>query len=89
MLRPKGKGSGIMVSDFVDKHSGFLALTDKEFAKAQKSNPTLEQKVRQLLEYGESRDGYWTSSKFMKQIEKAVAIAEVKGDGWKHVWVFG
>ena len=38
VLRPKGKGSGIMVSDFVDEHSGFLALTDKEFAKAQKKS---------------------------------------------------
>ena len=28
VLQPKSKGSGIMVSDFVEQHSGFLCLTD-------------------------------------------------------------
>ncbi len=43
------------------------------------------------MEYGESREGYWSSSKFMQQIEEAVAIADIKypkQDGWKCVWVF-
>ena len=30
MLKPKSKGSGIMVFDFIDEHNGFLALSDKE-----------------------------------------------------------
>ena len=30
MLKPKSKGSGIMVSDFVDEHNGFLAFSDTE-----------------------------------------------------------
>ena len=30
------------------------------------------------LEYGESKEGYWTRNKFMKQMETAVMIAEVK-----------
>ena len=30
MLRPKSKGSSIMVSDFVDEKNGYLALTNEE-----------------------------------------------------------
>ena len=91
MLRPKSKGSGIMVSDFVDEHYGYLALTDEELARAREMQPSLKQQARQFLEYGESREGYWTSAKFMLQMEIAVDIAEVKypkEDGWQHVWVF-
>ena len=29
-VKPKSKGAGIMVSDFVDEHNGFLALNDEE-----------------------------------------------------------
>ena len=59
MLRPKSKGSGIMVSDFVDEKSGYLALTDDEFQKASAENKALWKEARCLLEYGESREGYW------------------------------
>ena len=30
IIQPKTKGSGIMVSDFVAVHSGFLRLSDTE-----------------------------------------------------------
>ena len=32
--RPKGKGKGIMISDFVEEYGGFLALTDDELQRA-------------------------------------------------------
>ena len=41
--------------------------------------------------FQEFREGYWTSDKFMHQIEKAYKIAEIKypsSNGWKHVWIF-
>ena len=41
--------------------------------------------------YGASREGYWNSSKFMKQIEDVSKIAEVKypaREGYKLVWIF-
>ena len=44
-----------------------------------------------MLEYGERKEGYWTSDKFMTQIEKAAKIAEAKytkDDGWRVVWIF-
>lgn len=34
MMKSKGRGAGIMVSDFVDEHNGFLALTDEEYEQA-------------------------------------------------------
>lgn len=62
MLRPKSKGSGIMISDFIDERIGYLALTDEEFKKAKEEDITI---TRESLEYGESREGYWNSDKFM------------------------
>ena len=85
MMKPKGKGSGIMVSDFIDEHNGFLALTDEEYEAAKQANPSVRKYAREFLEYGESREGYWTSEKFVQQIERAVEISEVKypkSDGW-------
>ena len=38
MMTPKSRGSGIMVSDFVDEHNGFLALTDEEYEVAKRMN---------------------------------------------------
>ena len=90
MIMPKSKGSGIMISDFIDKN-GYLSLTDEEFTRAKLSNPTIKQYARQRMEYGESREGYWNSSKFMKQIEEASMLAEAKypeKDGYKLVWIF-
>ena len=43
------------------------------------------------LEYGEAKEGYWTSEKFMKQIKEVVKIADFKypkEDGRKIVWIF-
>jgi len=31
-MKPKGKGAGIMISNFIDEHHGFLALNDEESA---------------------------------------------------------
>ena len=80
-----------MVSDFIDEKNGHLALTQEEYERAKTVHPTIRLQAREFLEYGESREGYWTSDKFMKQMETAVLIAEVKypkENGWRHVWIF-
>lgn len=90
MTKPKSKGAGIMVSDFIDEQ-GFLALTDEEYEEAKKSDPRISKYAREFLEYGESREGYWNRDKFMLQMKRAVNIAELKypkSSGWRHVWVF-
>ena len=91
MLRPKSKGSGIMVSILIDERIRFLALTDEEHEEANKHDITITQRARETLEYGESREGYWNSNKFMMQMNNAVKIAEIKyppADKWKIIWIF-
>lgn len=46
------KGAGIVVSDFIDLHWGYLKLTDAEHADAQASNPDFLQTAHITLEYG-------------------------------------
>ena len=74
MLRPKSKGAGIMVSDFVNERHGYLALTDEEHSEAIKVDPSIKKQPRLLLEYGENHDGYFTSEKFMHQMKDAVKL---------------
>jgi len=91
VMRPKSKGSGIMVSDFISERDGYLALTGGEYEVAKQTDPSIRQYARQQLEYGEAKEGYWMSEKFMDQIKEVVKIAEAKyprGDGWRIVWVF-
>ena len=80
-----------MVSDFIAECNGYLALTKEEYDHAKVTDPTIRLQAREFLDYGESKEGYWTSDKFTKQMELAVKLAEVKypkSDGWRHVWIF-
>ncbi len=43
-----------MVSDFVDEHHGFLALSDEQL-EARKANSRMKY-AREFLEYGENRE---------------------------------
>ena len=90
VLRPKTRGSGIMVSDFIDQHSGFLQLSEEERAHVERVDPNFPVEARALLEYGAEREGYWTSEKFMKNIEDAARIAEYKYPAEKYsiAWLF-
>ena len=76
ILQPKTKGSGIMVSDFIEQHSGYVKLTDSELDVARAMDPEFPKSARVLLEYGADKEGYWTSEKFMANIESATQIAE-------------
>ena len=89
-ILPKTKGSGIMVSDFVE-HGGYLHLLEDELGAAAEIDPNFPYEARQLLEYGAEREGYWRSEKFMLQMENAVRIAEFKYNPAMHtvVWLFG
>ena len=43
------------------------------------------------IEYGENKEGYWTSERFMAQITVAVQIAEInypRDQGYRIVWIF-
>ena len=41
IMRPKSKGAGIMVSDFIDEHNGYLHLTQEEYDQAKQSDSNL------------------------------------------------
>lgn len=91
MIKPKSKGAGIMVSNFIDEHNGFLAFNDEEYERAKAIDPNFKKYAREFLEYGESKEGYWTRDKFVAQMERAIKISEFKypkKDGWRHVWLF-
>ena len=66
-------------------------MDENEFAEGLKKFPKLKQFGRATIEYGENKDGYWTSDKFIEQIKYCVDIAECKypkSEGYKVVWVF-
>ena len=89
-ILPKTKGSGIMVSDFVEEHGGYLHVKEEEHVLLQETKPECPQAAQMTLEYGAEREGYWTGDRFMQQVEFAVDIAEFKYPAATHtlVWLF-
>ena len=85
ILQPKTKGFGIMVSDFVDQHCGYLQLTDREHAAAKATDPDFPKAA-----LGSCSSMVPTSEKFMANIEGAARIAEFKYPSDKNtvVWLF-
>ena len=91
VLKPKSCGSGIMVSDFIDEHNGYLRLTDEEYIQAVDKVDGLQREARAFLEYGKEHEGYWTAKKFLAQLEDAVKIADIKypkDKGYRVCFVF-
>ena len=78
VIRPKSRGSGIMVSDFITENGGYLCLTPSEYDAMKQSDSGICMGSRTLLEFGEACDGYWLSNKFMKQMGIAFKLAEAK-----------
>ena len=54
-IKPKGKGSGIMVSDFIDEFNDYLCLNDVEYTLAKsKYGNNIRKEAGELLKYGEN-----------------------------------
>ena len=91
-IKPKGKGSSIMVSEFIEEKDGYLGLSDQQYQlEVANSGDDVEKSALAVLEIGENREGYWTGERFMEQVTKAVKIAEVKyptSQGYHHIWCF-
>lgn len=68
----------------------FLRLSEEEQALTRTEDPDFPVEARALLEYGSEREGYWTSEKFMKNVEDAAKIAEFKYGSDNHtiLWLF-
>ena len=89
-IRPKGRGTGIMVSDFIEEYGGYLRLTPSELQENEHIPEALVQnpEAREKIEYGENRDGYWTGEKFLNQVVRASDIAKIKYPPETHTVVF-
>ncbi len=55
-----------------------FCLTDEEYEVAKRINKDARKYAPEFLEYGESREGYWTRDKFISQMKKTVQLAEIK-----------
>jgi hypothetical protein len=87
-LRPKGKGRGIMVSDFLLPWSrlNLLSLPKEQQEELNASGVPLE--AVELFEYGKDK-GYWDGENLLKQIEsKALPIAEALYPGYEFLFAF-
>lgn len=50
IMKHKSKGAGIMVSDFIDEHTGFLSLNDEEYERYKQVNPNGKKYARVSME---------------------------------------
>lgn len=87
-IHPKGQGCGLMVSEFIDEHNGFLKLSDEEFEDASTEHPGLWKEARFILKFGIAAEGQWNNEKCMHQVRQAVTIAEIKYPTLTHNIVF-
>ena len=90
-LRPKGRGQGIMASDFLLPF-GRLNLSslseEKKKEVIDKTGLTVTEAV-ELFEYGKSNEGYWDGPKLHKQVvNKALPIAEALYLGYSLLFLF-
>ena len=90
VMRPKGRGAGLRVSDFIEERDGYLAIPDALYETVKQHDPTVPQTARVIFEYGKNHDGYWNNEPFVEQMEMAVKVAEAKYPprAFKHVWIF-
>ena len=87
-LRPKSQGRGLMVSDFIDEHCGYLRLTPEEEEVAKLSQPDLPVSARVIFRFGAQGDGYWNNEHFISQVITAIKIAEFKYPATNNTIVF-
>ena len=89
-IKPKGRGSSIIVSEFIEEKDGYLALSDEQYEyEVANRDENVDKSACAILEIGEQREGYLNNDRFMEQMEKAVKIAEVKypsSQGYHHIW---
>ena len=89
-IKPKGKGSSIMVSEFIEEKDGYLALSDDQYEfEVTNTDQDIEKSALAVLEIGEHREGYWNSDRFMEQVGKAVKTAGLKyppSQGYQSSW---
>ena len=60
-MKPKGRGAGIMLSDFVKEKGGFLALTESEYQGDKTTQPSIKPygEIRKVIGHGTNLCHRW------------------------------
>lgn len=90
-LHPKGKGRGIMVSDFLLPFSrlNLFRLLEEEQDQLVERYGLSSKEAVEILKYGKNNEGHWDGVKLVKQVkEKALPIAEALYPGYSLLFLF-
>lgn len=90
-LQPKGRGQGIMASEFLFLFGrlNFSSLSEEKKKKVIKILGLTVTEAVELFEYGKSNEGYWDGSKLHKQVvNKALPTAETLYPGYSLLFLF-
>ena len=90
-LRPKGRGQGIMTSDFLLPFGrlNLASLSSEKRKEVVEKCGLLETEAVEVFEYGKNNDGYWDGAKLHKQVvSKALPIIEALYPGYSLLFLF-
>jgi hypothetical protein len=88
LIHPKGKGKGIMVSDFLLPWSRLNLSSLSKERQTELEASGLPREAAVLFEYGKE-DGYWDGSKLLEQVlNQALPIAESLYPGYQLLFLF-
>ena len=62
------------ISDFIEKHDGYLCLSGEQFQLAKVVNPNIELCARVVFKFGSQRDGYWAGERLMGKQRQRVIV---------------
>lgn len=89
ILRPKGKGKGIMVSDFLLPWSRLNLFSLSSQRQEELTNSGILSEAVIFFEYGKMEEGYWTGEHLLDQIKnQALPIAEALYPGYELLFMF-
>lgn len=57
VMRPKGRGAGHMVSDFIEERDGFLSLSNEIYSALTEVDSSILKSARVIFEFGKNREG--------------------------------
>lgn len=90
-LRPKGRGQGIMTSEFILPFGrlNLASLSPERREEIVQETGLIETEAVEVFEYGKNNDGYWDGAKLHQQVvKKALPIAEALFPGYSLLFLF-
>lgn len=90
-LQPKGRGQGIMTSEFILPFGrlNLVFLTPEKKEEVVMQSGLTETEAVEILKYGKNNEGYWNGAKLHKQVvDKALPIAEALYPGYLLLFLF-